>query len=224
MAINVAASLAQSGLETTLIDLDLDQGHVALYLNSKESAGLDQLASVPPRELPMRLTDQLVTYSDRLQLLLTHADGLESPVALTSQRLEALLPALAAPGNVLVVDCGHRITAVTRPILAQADQIVVCLRPERVALALAKHSLKHLADVAAPFAHIRVVIFDFTGQMNVPQTAIESFLEHPVTAVIAITPKEMNQAVNKSIPLVQLDPELKASLMIRQIARQLVKV
>lgn len=109
-------------------------------------------------------------------------------------------------------------------VLAQANQIIVCLRPERVALANARHLLDHLHQIAPKKAQVRAIIFDFSGQMAIPHEGLERFLNHPLMAILPVSPAEMNQAVNKSIPLVQLNPHAKAAILIRQIAQQLAKV
>jgi Flp pilus assembly CpaE family ATPase len=72
-------------------------------------------------------------------------------------------------------------------------------------------------------ASVRAVVFDFSGQMAIPHESLEKFLNHTLTAILPVSLTEMNQAVNKSIPLVQLNAHAKASLLIRQIAQQLIK-
>ena len=61
-AINLAFSLADSGRETTLIDLDMLQGHVSMYLNKRVDGGLNSQNSatadrfvVPSLELEKNL-------------------------------------------------------------------------------------------------------------------------------------------------------------------------
>jgi Flp pilus assembly CpaE family ATPase len=90
-------------------------------------------------------------------------------------------------------------------------------------LANARHLLEHLHEISPPETRVRAVIFDFTSQMAIPHEALEKFLNHPLTAILPVSPAEMNQAVNKSIPLVQLNPQSKATILIRQIAQQLMK-
>ena len=92
-----------------------------------------------------------------------------------------------------------------------------------MALSNARQLLDHLHAIAPDNANIRAIIFDFSGQMTIPHEALEKFLNHPLTAILPVTPAQMNQAVNKSVPLVQLHPHTKAAILIRQIAQQLVK-
>jgi CheY-like chemotaxis protein len=223
LAINLASSLANMGRTTTLIDLDLVQGHIALYLSQKHEHGLNNVLTQPESRWPHALQTELIKYSDHLNLLLVHTHPAHAPLALQPDQTLSLLQPLIKPGHHLVIDCGHALTPVVESILAQANQIIVCLRPERVALANARHLLEHLRQASPVKASVRAVVFDFSGQMAIPHESLEKFLNHTLTAILPVSLTEMNQAVNKSTPLVQLNAHAKASLLIRQIAQQLIK-
>lgn len=223
LAINIASSLASNGHNTTLIDLDMIQGHVALYLSQKHEHGLNQILNQPESRWSNLLKQEISQYGENFNLLLNHASLTDAPPLLRPEQTSSLLRPLLKPGHHLVVDCGHQLTPVIESVLAQANQIVVCLRPERVALANARQLLEHLHQIAPPSSHVRAIIFDFSGQMAIPHEGLERFLNHPLMAILPVSPAEMNQAVNKSIPLVQLNPHAKAAILIRQIAQQLVK-
>lgn len=223
LAINLASSLASTSRATTLLDLDLVQGHIALYLNQKHEHGLNNVLNQPESHWPAAIQAEISKYSDYLDLLLTHTDLASEPLPLHPEQVQNLLQPLIKPAHNLVIDCGHQLTAVVEAVLSHANQIIVCLRPERVALANARHLLEHLHEIAPEEAMVRAIIFDFSGQMTIPHEALEKFLNHPLTAILPVSPAEMNQAVNKSIPLVQLNPHAKAAILIRQIAQQLIK-
>lgn len=223
LAINLASSLANDGQATTLLDLDLVQGHIALYLSQKHQHGLNHVLTQPETQWPMLIEQETSNYADNFDLLLTHTDLNDASLTLLPEQTPSLLRPLIKPGHQLIIDCGHQLTPVVESVLAQANQIIVCLRPERVALANARQLLEHLHEIAPPEAQVRAIIFDFSALMAIPHQALEKFLSHPLTAVLPMPPAEMNQAVNKSIPLVQLNPHGKAAILIRQIAQKLVK-
>lgn len=223
LAINLASSLAGNGRNTTLLDLDLVQGHIALYLSQKHEHGLNNVLTQPETKWSQAIQNELSKYNDHLDILLTHTQLTAPPPKLQPEQIQNLLQPLIKPNHHLIIDCGHQLTPIIEAVLAQANQIIVCLRPERVALANARHLLEHLHEISQPQTRVRAVIFDFTGQMAIPHEALEKFLSHPLTAILPVSPAEMNQAVNKSIPLVQLNPQGKATILIRQIAQQLIK-
>lgn len=223
MSINLASSLAQIGVSTTLLDLDLVQGHIALYLKQKASRNVNQLASLTTDKLKSQLVDATIQYRENFQLLLARSNLLDQyPTLSTNQALD-LVNSLNTPDKCVVVDIGRGITAVTRPIVEQADQIVICLRPERIALVAAKKLLTRSQSTLFPHTTLSAVLFDFVGGRDIPQKAIESYLGRPLMAVIPIQFQEFAQAVNKGVPLVDLYSESRTALIFRRLAHQIVK-
>ena len=223
VAINLAAVYASMGYPTTLVDLDMVQGHIGLYLNQKNAGALNTLATMPAAEIADQVTDYLLSYSQHLRLLLSQINQAHRFPRLSEQQTAVLLTALAQISKIIVVDLGTDMNEMTRPVLEQADRIVVCLRPERVALSAARQLINHLKSVVFPHVAIDAVMVDF-GQdgMQLPRTAVEGFLGHPLLAIITIPPAEMTRAVNKAQPLVYLSAQTQSGAYLRQLAQQLV--
>ena len=223
MAINLAASLAHIGIPTTLVDLDLTQGHIALYLKQKASRNVNHLASLATGKLKEQYVDAITAYQENLQLMLARTNLLDQRNTLSVNQVNDLVHSLVQPGHCVVVDVGRGITAFTRPLLEQADQIIVCLSPERVSLAAAKKLLTSMKEILFPHTSLGTVLFDFVSGREIPQKAIESYLGQSMLAVIPIQPQEMAQAVNKGIPLVNLQTESHTAIIFRRLAHQMVK-
>jgi CheY-like chemotaxis protein/MinD-like ATPase involved in chromosome partitioning or flagellar assembly len=223
LAINLAVTLAAPTQPVTLVDLDVSQGHVGLYLNQKVANGLNKLARLPEGVVGTEVAARLMPYNDHLQLLLTENDLMGTADTPTPAQVMEIMEALAAVGGTVIVDGGRGVTAVNRPVLEQADHLILCVQPERVGLAAAKQFLPQLREILFPHTRVSLILPEFSGNLNVPQSAIESFLGGPVTAVIPFNPAELRRAINKNMPFVQLYPEAKASQTIRQLAHQLVK-
>lgn len=221
--LNLAASLAHQKLNTVLVDLDVCQGHIGLYLNQKVTNGLNKLARLPEGMLAQEVGSHLQFFNDYLDLLLTDSNlwGKE-PTPSPEQVLE-LTRALTVPERHVIVDCTFGITPLTQPVIEQANDIIVCLQPERVALASAKNLFPQLQEMLIPPARLSTILLDFSGGMNVPQKAIESFLGHKITAVIPIKPGDLRRSVNKSTPLVQTHPEAEATVKINHFTQDLIK-
>ncbi len=220
-AINVAAALAHAGHSTTLIDLDVQQGHVALYLKQDTSQQFTQFVQGDF----YAMQDNVIHFTDSLNLLVAQTPAWENgSVDMTQETVSKILEAMAANSSYLVVDCGNQLLPFVKPIVERADDIIVCLRPERLSLTVAKERIQAMQDVMMSQAKIRPIVMDFSGHMNVPKDGIEKFLGMKLTAIVPITAKEMNLAVSKSKPLVQLDPQAKPSILMRQLAQQIIKV
>ncbi|NJN54549.1 MAG: hypothetical protein HC804_07215 [Anaerolineae bacterium] len=173
--------------------------------------------------LAKEVSARLMPYNDYLQLLLTESDLSGGGDAPSATQMVEIMGALSALGGTVIVDCGLGLTAVNRPVIEQADHILLCVQPERVGLAAAKQFMAQLQDILFSPIHIHLVLLEFSGSMNVPQQAIESFLGQPVSATITIPAQDLRRAVNKNMPLVQLYPDTKATALINQLAHQLVR-
>lgn len=223
-AINLASVLAASGTVTTLADFDLSRGHIGLYLNQKTAGGLNTLATLPDATIAGELSSHLVTYTRNLQLLLAHLNIDGRYPMLSGSQAATILLALAQTCQTTVVDLGSTYSEITRSTLELADQVVICLRPERIALVAARQLLIQLKKVLFPHVETHVMLMDFSGSgANLPKTAVEGFLGRPVSVPLSISAREMANAVNKAKPLVSLSPPTEACLILQQFAHQLQK-
>lgn len=216
-AVNLAATLAQGDRPTILVDLDLDQGHIAGYLNQKATVDEAVLARTPARALTAALAECLVNYQPNLQLLLIRPDWIRKRPFLERDQVLQLLQALLSPDRYVVVDLGHRLTATSLAVLGRADEVIVCLRPERLAVTAGRRLLSHLSPESRP----RVVMLDFSGGPALPTEQLERYLGHDLSAVMPISYQQMAQAANSGRPLVTLQPDTVASGQFEHLARSL---
>jgi len=225
IAINLSAVFAGLGQPTILVDLDMAQGHIGLYLNQKHAGGLNTLATLPTTEIAANVADFLIPYTHNLRLLLSQVNQNHHFPRLNGQQTAVLIDALGQTNQMIVVDLGVDINDSSRAVLQAADQLIVCLRPERVALSAARYLLNSLKDgVHQQFALHPVMIDYGPNAAQLPRTAVESFLGHPLLAMISIPPAEMTRAVNQAQPLVHLSAQTQSGAYLRQLAQQLVKI
>ncbi|MCI0394440.1 MAG: response regulator, partial [Chloroflexi bacterium] len=133
VAVNLAATLADEGEETILVDMDMNQGHVGLYLNQKIHTGLNELTRCSAKEISQQLPYHLVEDSKHLRLLLTRPNLDDALPMLNSEQAVNLVQALLLESRYVVLDIGRGLRAEWRPVVQLADHIIVCTRPERVA-------------------------------------------------------------------------------------------
>lgn len=223
MATNLAVCVAGTGRATTLVDLDLQQGHIGIYLKIKAIGGINMLSLLQDSQLRQRLPQLLVRYNDNLNLLLTKPNLYGRHPKPSPAQMAIVLDTLMRPGNCVVVDLGHEITNVAGTVLDGADQVIVCLRPERISLSIAKGLMSQLRKSLYEHTTLRAVMFATVGGMNLPRDAVERFLGHPLLAVIPPQPREMTQATNKGVPFVQLYPQANVAKLYQLLAQELVK-
>ncbi len=216
IALNLAAILSGSGRQTTLVDLDIKHGHVALYLNTQPTKSVTVLAG---KEKPsaQQIVAQVVTYGKRLRLLLAQSNINGRLPTITPATTNLILDTLHK-NQYIVADLGSGINDVTMPAIERADQIVLCLRPERIALIATRHLLKSLGEHTQ--SDIRLVMVEVEG--GIPKEAAERFVGRPISTIIPYA-KEMANAVNKGMPFVSLYPKTPITLMFRQLVKKLVR-
>lgn len=222
VAINLAVTMAHMGTPTTLVDMDMAQGHVALYLNLHiPNGGLNALAQTSEQALRDRLQSHLAHLGDNLKLLLSQPNLDESAAAPSTPQISGLLELLAQPGQCVIVDMGRGISERTRLVLDRADHVLVCIPPERVALTAAKSFLTHLKGSLFPHTSLDVVIVSTGSGVSLPREAIQGFLGHPLLGIVYIDSKLIARAANKGVPLVEADPDGGAATFFRQLANKL---
>ncbi|MCP4425207.1 MAG: response regulator [Chloroflexi bacterium] len=223
IAINLAASIARIGQSTTLVDLDMVQGHIALYFNQRISGSVNVLADLPSEDIQQWLPQQTIKLSRHLELLLAHPNQDGRHPILTAAQVSALLDVLLVSDQHVVADLGRHLSEARHSLLTRADQVIVCLPPERIALSSAKQLLNHLQKSLSPFTTLHTVIFDVGDQMSLPRKAVETYLEHPVQELISISPVELTQSVNKGSILVSAFAQGKTAKQFYRLAQQCVK-
>jgi len=216
VALNLATILSNSGRQTTLIDLDMRHGHIALYLNTQPTKSVTVLAEKeqPSAQLVMA---QVVTCGKRLRLLLAQSNINGRLPTITPVQTNLILDTLQE-NQYIIADLGDGINDVTLPVIERADQIVLCLRPERIALIAARHLLKSLQEHTQ--SDIRLLMTEIEG--GIPREAAERFIGRPISMVIPYA-KETANAVNKGAPFVSMYPEASVTLLFRQLAKKLVQ-
>jgi Flp pilus assembly CpaE family ATPase len=139
-----------------------------------------------------------------------------------SDQVNAVLDTLTKASQTVVADLSYTMSAAQRGVLERADRIVVVVSPERVALASAKRLLRYLPEVMAPYAMVSAVIFDIDSRMNLPQKAVETYLEHPLQTIIPVALDELTQTANKGAMLVGAYPDGKTARRFYKLAKHLI--
>ena len=211
-------------MPTTLVDLDT-QGHIAFYLNQKLSAqhGVDTLASLNDvTRIPQIIGDHLRPYRPNLHLLLTRPLLTGHLAALTSGHTEMILDGVLRHAPFAVVDLGHSDTPAHDPVLDRAAMLLLCLRPERISLAIGRLRLADLKRRLPDTTSLHALLVDFGGK-PLATAAIAKFINYPISAQLVATPAEMATAVNQGKPLLLVNPRGPFTQQIVKIGRALQK-
>ncbi|EFL02349.1 septum site-determining protein, partial [Streptomyces sp. SPB78] len=128
-AVQLALAAQASGSTVALVDLDLQCGDVAAFLDvqfRRSSVDLAGIADLTPRVLQ----DAMFPHPSGLGLLLAPADG-ERGEEVTERAARQILGALRARHDLVVVDCGSQLTAASAAAVELADQALLVVTPGR---------------------------------------------------------------------------------------------
>ncbi len=222
LAINLAYALAEQGVRVILADLDMRQGHIATYLQLPTHSGLHNLAAEERMSLIRRLKGELVPAAERLEMLLTRANLDGRFPTLKPSQVSNLVGTLRRYSQCAIVDVGRGLSATTQLILSQTDRLLLCSRPERVALTATRQLLQHIDSIDFR-GRTDVVLLDFEASRALPRQAIESFLKQPLLGLVPIDTGLLAHAVNNGQALWQVESrQADFATAIAQLARELV--
>ena len=223
MAINAAVALADEHHETALVDLDQDQGHIALHLGWKKPGGLNTLAQATSTGFLNTVEQELIVYGSHLRLLLAEPHVRTGRSLLNPSQIGLLIDSVHNDGRrSLVADLGRGLGESNLAFLQRATDILLCIRPDRVAILAAKQFITALQVDPAISGTIRPYLLTFTGRSTFPLPVIEDFIDHPVADEFNIPAQAITRAVNKGLPLLRLDPNAEFARKFQNLSRQLL--
>ncbi|MFF3483646.1 CpaE family protein [Streptomyces sp. NPDC002701] len=139
-AVQLALAAQASGRSVALLDLDLQSGDVASYLDVQFRRSIADLAAISDIN-PRVLQDAVYTHDTGLGLLLAPAEG-ERGEEITDRVARQVLGALRSRYDVVVVDCGAQLNAANAAAVELADQALLLVTPDVVAVRAAKRMVR----------------------------------------------------------------------------------
>ncbi|KUJ66085.1 septum formation initiator [Streptomyces albus subsp. albus] len=139
-AVQLALAARAAGREVVLVDMDLQSGDVASYLDvqfRRSIADLAQIGDLTPRVLQ----EAVFAHQSGLGLLLAPGDG-ERGEEVTDAAARRILTALRAHYELVIADCGTQITAAGAATIEAADTALLVTTPDVVAVRAAKRMVR----------------------------------------------------------------------------------
>ncbi|MFC9278863.1 CpaE family protein [Streptomyces collinus] len=139
-AVQLALAAQASGRATALVDLDLQTGDVASYLDVQFRRSVVDLATIT--DISHRvLADAVFRHDTGLALLLAPAEG-ERGEEVTDRAARQVVSALRSRYEVVVVDCGAQLGGASAAAVEMADTALLVTTPDVVAVRAAKRTVR----------------------------------------------------------------------------------
>jgi pilus assembly protein CpaE len=140
ISVQLALAAKASGRTVALVDLDLQSGDLASYLDVQFRRSVADLAGISDIS-PRVLQDALYTHATGLGLLLAPVDG-ERGEEVTDRVARQVVSALRNRYEVVVVDCGTQMNSANAAAIEMADQALLVVTPDDIAVRAAKRMVR----------------------------------------------------------------------------------
>ncbi|MEU1475536.1 CpaE family protein [Streptomyces sp. NPDC001668] len=139
-AIQLALAAQASGRTTALLDMDLQTGDVASYLDVQFRRSVADLATITDIS-PRVLADAVFAHDTGLALLLAPGEG-ERGEEVTERAARQIVSALRSRYEVVVVDCGAQLSGAGAAVVEMAETALLVTTPDVVAVRGAKRAVR----------------------------------------------------------------------------------
>ncbi|MGP3953749.1 AAA family ATPase [Streptomyces sp. 7N604] len=139
-AVQLALAARASGRTVALVDMDLQSGDVASYLDVQFRRSIADLAAISDIS-PRVLQDALFSHPTGLGLLLAPAEG-ERGEDVSDRAARQIVSALRTRFEVVVVDCGSQMNGANAVAVEMADTALLVTTPDVVAVRAAKRLVR----------------------------------------------------------------------------------
>ncbi|MFB0616668.1 CpaE family protein [Streptomyces sp. AGS-58] len=139
-AVQLALAAQASGRATALLDLDLQTGDIASYLDIQFRRSVVDLAAITDIS-PRVLADAVFRHDTGLALLLAPGEG-ERGEEVTDRATRQIVSALRARYEIVVVDCGSQLSGAGAVAVEMADTALLVTTPDAIAVRAAKRTVR----------------------------------------------------------------------------------
>ncbi|MFE2277902.1 CpaE family protein [Streptomyces sp. NPDC059454] len=139
-AVQLALAAQASGRTTALVDMDLQTGDVAAYLDVQFRRSVVDLAAINDIS-PRVLADAVFRHDTGLALLLAPGEG-ERGEDVTDRAARQIVSALRSRYEVVVIDCGAQLGGAGAAAVEMADTALLVTTPDVIAVRGAKRAVR----------------------------------------------------------------------------------
>ncbi|MFI2430637.1 CpaE family protein [Streptomyces sp. NPDC018693] len=139
-AVQLALAAQASGRETALVDMDLQTGDIASYLDVQFRRSIVDLAAITDIT-PRVLAEAVFRHDSGVALLLAPGEG-ERGEEVTDRAARQIVGALRSRYEVVVIDCGAQLSGAGAAAVETADRALLVTTPDVVAVRGAKRTVR----------------------------------------------------------------------------------
>jgi pilus assembly protein CpaE len=218
LATNLAVAAQRSGIQTLLIDLDLQFGDAALTLAVPPRATIADLAA-SSGDIDLDKLRAFVSTDGRASLAVLPAPKRPEEAQIVGQReLQALLDTARRGYGAVVVDTGPLFDAPMLAALDRTDELLLICNPEVTSLKNVRIGLETLDRLGFPRERISIVANRIGAAGAVTRAEIEEALEAVIAFELPDDPA-IPAAINRATPIVLGEPTSRFSRAVAALTK-----
>ncbi|MFF2652085.1 CpaE family protein [Streptomyces sp. NPDC058045] len=195
-SVQLALAAQASGKRAALVDLDLQSGDVASYLDVQFRRSVVDLASITDIS-PRVLADAVFGHDTGVALLLAPGEG-ERGEEVTDRSVRQIISALRSRYDVVVIDCGTQVTGANAAAVEMADTALLVTTPDVVAVRAAKRMVRLWDRLQIRKAEESLIVVNrYTRNTEIQPPLIQKITGTRVTAIaVPANFKDLQSAVD----------------------------
>ena len=206
--------------KTTLLDLDLEFGTIALSLDLEPTRGLREALENPTRIDSLFISSATAKLTDNLSVMATE-ETLTGEIEFNPNAIDILFETLGRSTDNIIIDLPRPAFGLRQAVMHAATHIVLVTELTLPGLRDSIRLLSNAEDVAKDTPVIVIANRIAGPDQAMPVSEFQKALGRKITLQIPDDPKPLNKAANNGKPLLQQDKRCKAAKAIEKLAKQL---
>lgn len=218
----LAALLAEGGVKVCLVDLDIQFGLAAMYLDLRNSVTMGEVLASGASPAEVGFSSNLASHASGAKVLAAPPEFMPLE-ALTPKLIDDLVSALRRDFEVVLLDLPSAWTAWTNRVLRLSDRILLVSQLSVPHAHLTKRQLSLLATQRLDDVPLTLVCNRFGGDTpaGVSRRSVEAAVGRPFDVLVPDDGRLMNEAINQGVALNALRRGTKLGKALEQLAASL---
>lgn len=223
IAVNLAVALAKGGNKVALVDLNLFSGDVATFLDVMPRYTLTSVTSNLGRLDSSFLMSVMTQHSSGVYLLGEPLE-VDDTFSITPEQIQKMLEFLKGVFNYVIVDTGGQMIGTNDAVFRSSNIIIYNTVLNLPALKTAKRYLAAFDKRNIPRDKVKILVNRFLPRSDIKVQDAEKVLDRKLLLTIPNEYSDVNDSINKGVPVVTLYPRSNVSKAVTALADLLIKL
>ena len=208
IAVNLAMELAQLSKEkVALVDLNLQLGDVATFLDLTPSFAMDYIANNIQNMDNNELLKTLTRYKNTSLYVIADPLNIDKSQEITAAQIEEILQSLKKSFSYIVIDIGTNIDSKMIKALDMSDLILLVATVNLPAIRSIQRCMEMFNKLGYTQDKIKLVLNRYMENEEIKTSDIEEVVKQKVYWKIPNNYLTMMSAINKGVPVNEINPE-----------------